>query len=135
LKTKLAKVRKDVVGARDEAIKRNEEVRAGTRVEEVLELKGVASRLRFKFPPMFTPLSRIITSGLATSPGHCGVFIAACMKKRKNTGPSHEPCRAPVVLLTSESSSQIWILALAPKWSRIKISTRWSGRPNLCSIA
>jgi hypothetical protein len=113
LKTKLAKVRKDVVGARDEVITRVEEKRAIAK-----SLKGAASRLRFEFPPMVAALSWVMNSGLATPPGHCSVSIAACLMKRKSTGPSHGLCRAPMVLSTSEPSSPIVTLALAPKWSR-----------------
>jgi hypothetical protein len=46
---------------------------------------------------MVTPLSRVLKSGLATPPGYRGVFIAACMIKRKSTGPSHEPCRTLLI--------------------------------------
>jgi nitrous oxidase accessory protein NosD len=57
LKTKLANVRKDVVGARDEVITRVE--------EEAQSSKGVTSRLRFELSPMVTPLSRVSNSSFA----------------------------------------------------------------------
>ena len=93
LKAKLAKVSKDVVGARDEVSTRVEEERVVVRKEKAQSSKDAASRLRVEFSPMVTPLSRVINTGLATPSGHCSVSIAACMIKRKSTGPSHEPCR------------------------------------------
>jgi hypothetical protein len=36
----------------------------------------MAPHLRFEFPPMVTPLLRVMELGLATPPGHRGVSIA-----------------------------------------------------------
>jgi hypothetical protein len=123
-------MRKDVVGARDEVITLVEAKREIAREEGGLELKEHGVPLEVRIPTHSNAVLALLNSGLATPPGHCSVSIATCMIKSKSTGPSHEPCRTPVVLSTSKPHSQILTLTLAPKRSRIKTLTKWSGRPN-----
>mmetsp|Transcript_39565 Transcript_39565/g.77983 ORF Transcript_39565/g.77983 Transcript_39565/m.77983 type:complete len:345 (-) Transcript_39565:1632-2666(-) len=92
-----------------------------------------APRLRYVLSPEVTPSTRVRNSGLAT--GHTMVSIAACMMNRKSTGPSHEPCRTPMELSTSESTSPIFTLITAFSWSRMMMFTKWSGRPKRRNIA
>jgi hypothetical protein len=88
LKTKLAKVSKDVVGARDEVITRVEEKRAIAREEGGPELKerGIPLAVQIIAHGLATPLLRVLNSGLATPPGHCSASITACMMKAKSMG-------------------------------------------------
>ena len=60
--------------------------------------RGIASRTREVLSPVIFPYSRVINSGFDTPSGHSNVSIAACIMKRKRTGPSHEPWRTPMVL-------------------------------------
>jgi hypothetical protein len=60
LKTRLVKVRKDVVVAREEIGMRIEEERAVAAKREAQSSKDAASRLQFEFSPMVKPLSRVM---------------------------------------------------------------------------
>ena len=89
--------------------------------------KLIAPRLRSDFSPMVTPSTRVRNSCFGT--GQHIVSIAACIIKRNNTGPSHEPCRTPIELSNSDSTSPTFTLILACSWSLMTILTKWSGRP------
>jgi hypothetical protein len=66
---------------------------------------------------MVTPSIGVRNSGFGI--GQHIVSIAACIIKRNNTGPSHEPCRTPIEISNSDSTSPIFTLILACSWSRM----------------
>jgi hypothetical protein len=109
----IAKASKDVVGARDEVITRVEERRAVVREEEGPELKGRGISLAVRI----LAHGNAAFAGLELGPRHAV----------RPLGPPHEPCRTPMVLSTSESSSPILTLTLAPMWSRITTLTSGQG--------
>jgi predicted Abi (CAAX) family protease len=62
----------------------------------------VVPRFRFVTSPMATPFLQVQNYGFGS--GHFIVSNAACVIKRKKTGNSHEPCRTPIELSSSEST-------------------------------
>ena len=58
--------------------------------------KDEAPLFRKEHSPIVFPSSRVLYSGLVMPSGHSNVSIAACMMKRKSTGPSQLPCRTPM---------------------------------------
>ena len=92
------KMIKDVIWPPNEIVSRLKKKHAVVCEERKPKFKECASRTREDLSPVVLPYSRVINFGFDKPSGQSNVSIAACMIKRKSTGPSNEPWRTPILL-------------------------------------